>query len=563
MPAAPARLSHFFCTCALALLLTATAGISAQCVELEFVQINGCTSHPNPSGSVVRVETEYLIFRTRGEAVPVAELGVDFPFNGFGARNGDILPSGEGMGDAICRAGTPQITNLPGLADAIALGPTDVIPSNSFVVLFTSATTTNQEIAGLDFSSLPGLFNLPVYILQNACARSVGAFANNPPASGNNPERTVGVRAGCGTSSITYDTRSLTGEDGDYYSASSPTPTANSPDCTVPDLPFYDLCPVQNVAVVPDCTTGPEGSEYLVNLAAQLADEWPDATFYTGRTFDPAANPVTELRGIFGETVSLIAVQLDLATECVRISPIDLVFSYLRGAFVCEPIVDDFGLNRGLRTSIVDTVGTFDLLFMSSDTLLTAFENPGTEISFDTLPAGTYIGMAITEDSCFYEQCSITIDEPFSCPVLDTTLTFTFTGSAPQPNPITGGIFTSATPRDSLVLQTAAGCDSIVYTVAIFTDTFRLRNERLYLPTAFSPNGDGVNDVLRVGSGDDIQVARTRVHDRWGALVYEGTDGWDGMVKGERAPHGVYVLTVEAVTSAGRMIRKSGAVSLL
>ncbi|MFM7024336.1 MAG: gliding motility-associated C-terminal domain-containing protein [Flavobacteriales bacterium] len=64
-----------------------------------------------------------------------------------------------------------------------------------------------------------------------------------------------------------------------------------------------------------------------------------------------------------------------------------------------------------------------------------------------------------------------------------------------------------------------------------------------YLPNAFSPNGDGINDVFAV-QGESIYIMRLSIFNRWGELVFETTDpskGWDG----NGAPIGVYVVYYE------------------
>ncbi len=57
----------------------------------------------------------------------------------------------------------------------------------------------------------------------------------------------------------------------------------------------------------------------------------------------------------------------------------------------------------------------------------------------------------------------------------------------------------------------------------------------VYIPNAFTPNGDLVNDIFRP-QGNDFQRFKYQIFDRWGRLVYTGTDaddGWDGTVNGE------------------------------
>ena len=64
----------------------------------------------------------------------------------------------------------------------------------------------------------------------------------------------------------------------------------------------------------------------------------------------------------------------------------------------------------------------------------------------------------------------------------------------------------------------------------------------IFVPTAFTPNGDGENDVLYV-EGNSIDEVYFAVYSRWGQLVFETTDlsvGWDGTFKGEALPPDVF-----------------------
>jgi gliding motility-associated-like protein len=76
--------------------------------------------------------------------------------------------------------------------------------------------------------------------------------------------------------------------------------------------------------------------------------------------------------------------------------------------------------------------------------------------------------------------------------------------------------------------------------VAVFTD----KKEDSGLPTGFSPNGDGRNDVFGIlGSGKYSREFELRIWNRWGQEVYRSTDptmGWDGNFNGAQAQTGVY-----------------------
>lgn len=73
------------------------------------------------------------------------------------------------------------------------------------------------------------------------------------------------------------------------------------------------------------------------------------------------------------------------------------------------------------------------------------------------------------------------------------------------------------------------------------------------IPTAFTPNDDGNNDILSVLGRFDAKVNYFRVYDRWGEKVYENVDfdinqfdiGWDGTYRNQKMPPGEYVWLVE------------------
>jgi gliding motility-associated-like protein len=67
---------------------------------------------------------------------------------------------------------------------------------------------------------------------------------------------------------------------------------------------------------------------------------------------------------------------------------------------------------------------------------------------------------------------------------------------------------------------------------------------KLYVPSAFTPNNDGLNDVFRATYGENIIDFKLQVYNRWGQIVFESRDvrnGWNGKIKGFDQPGGVYV----------------------
>jgi gliding motility-associated-like protein len=105
---------------------------------------------------------------------------------------------------------------------------------------------------------------------------------------------------------------------------------------------------------------------------------------------------------------------------------------------------------------------------------------------------------------------------------------------------------TTASPltTTTYIVTTVNGLNCIPADTVTITVTHDLR---LLVPSAFSPNGDGQNDVFRARS-KGVAYARMQVFNRLGNLVYDSQDitkGWDGTYKGERQPFGAYVYVIQ------------------
>jgi gliding motility-associated-like protein len=89
--------------------------------------------------------------------------------------------------------------------------------------------------------------------------------------------------------------------------------------------------------------------------------------------------------------------------------------------------------------------------------------------------------------------------------------------------------------------------------------------KEVFVPNAFSPNGDGKNDVLLV-YGNIIQTLDFKVFDQWGNLVFQTNDknkGWDGSVNGKQQPVGVYVFALNAVLQDNTIVNQKGSINLI
>ncbi len=211
-------------------LLTSTV-VQAQCLTPELALINACVEHPNPNGSGTTVEAELIVLRNGLGPIAVNELGFDVPNNNFGADNNDV--GVDVSGNAFtCGFRAPAIAALPGCANVIPLGPGDTIPASAVVVFFTTGTTTTADLSAEDFANICQGTD-PVYVLQNACERTSGAFANGPGTG--NPLRTISVISPCGSLDFSYDTQLLDPDPGTYFLIGSS--TYGNDNCDLPSLP--------------------------------------------------------------------------------------------------------------------------------------------------------------------------------------------------------------------------------------------------------------------------------------------------------------------------------------
>ncbi|MEO6132993.1 MAG: gliding motility-associated C-terminal domain-containing protein, partial [Saprospiraceae bacterium] len=119
----------------------------------------------------------------------------------------------------------------------------------------------------------------------------------------------------------------------------------------------------------------------------------------------------------------------------------------------------------------------------------------------------------------------------------------------------------------------------ITYTVTVTNDhgctgvasiTIRVANppcndKDIFLPTGFTPNNDGVNDVLFVRS-NFISTLDLHIYNRWGQEVFKTNDktiGWDGRFKGERLSPDVFGYFMNITCPNGRTFFKKGNITLL
>jgi gliding motility-associated-like protein len=87
----------------------------------------------------------------------------------------------------------------------------------------------------------------------------------------------------------------------------------------------------------------------------------------------------------------------------------------------------------------------------------------------------------------------------------------------------------------------------------------------------FTPDGDGVNDILMVRGSGINTVKSFRIFNRWGEVVFEKANfspndksqGWDGTARGVKAPTDVYIYTCEVTCENGNSFVYKGNVAII
>jgi gliding motility-associated-like protein len=119
----------------------------------------------------------------------------------------------------------------------------------------------------------------------------------------------------------------------------------------------------------------------------------------------------------------------------------------------------------------------------------------------------------------------------------------------------------SQTTTYTVTAYTAQGCSS-----SDQVTVFVYKGPDIYVPNAFSPNGDGRNDVFRAIPVGITQFESLSVFNRYGQKIFFTTNasfGWDGTWQGKKQGQGTYVWMVSGIDFRGQKIFKKGTVLLI
>jgi gliding motility-associated-like protein len=200
----------------------------------------------------------------------------------------------------------------------------------------------------------------------------------------------------------------------------------------------------------------------------------------------------------------------------------------------------------------------------------------------------TYTVIGSDQYGCFADTGMVTVDvEPLptiqTIPVLTIPAGNSVTLTAYGSSDVTHWSWSPAVHLScsNCASPTATPDSNMVYTATAYTqygcqasDTVKIElvchEENVVIPTAFTPNGDGINDLFYpLGKGAKI-IRSFLIYGRWGNLVFERhnislndmTNGWDGTAAGIAQPVGAYIYFLDIICDTGDEFTKKGTVML-
>lgn len=186
--------------------------------------------------------------------------------------------------------------------------------------------------------------------------------------------------------------------------------------------------------------------------------------------------------------------------------------------------------------------------------------------------AGIY--SLVTKDAVCKRTDSFTVTRNFTPTVtlgVDTTLCFNEELILNASHPLAEDYLWSNGSSDSTITVTAAGTYSVAVSnkCGVATDDITIAYtdcaDVIFVPNAFTPNDDQLNDVLKAKAFFQVQEFNFKIFDRWGKLIFTSSslsNGWDGKIKSQQAPPGMYTWVIQYKRS-NKVYNQKGTVLLI
>jgi gliding motility-associated-like protein len=440
-------------------------------------------------------------------------------------------------------------------------------------ITLTDPDTTNTTGTTCDAQQV-GVFT-NTYIAQNGCDSIVISTITFT-----DPDTTTTAGTTCDAQQVGVFTNTYTAQNG-CDSIVISTITLTTPDTT---HTTGTSCDVQQVGVFINTYTGQNGCDSVVIATITLTT--PITTNITGTTCDAQqvgvfTNTYTAQNGCDSTVIATITLTTPITTSIAGTT--------------CDP------QQVGMFTNTYTAQNGCDSTVISTITLTDADTSHVNSTSCDVLQTGVFTNTYMAQNGCdsvVIETITFATGDTMlialaSCMAEDTgTIITTFQSSNGCDSVVIAytqwlaheiRIFSAGTcvasDTGTIVQQfvNMNGCDSTIIIVTPLLPEaecdLNTSGREVFIPTAFSPNHDGINDAFYIMSDDDniSGIQWLRIYDRWGGLVMEKKEGqvndpgfgWDGTNEGELLNPGVFIWQVHLTYADGVEKRLFGDVTLI
>ncbi|MBK8566450.1 MAG: gliding motility-associated C-terminal domain-containing protein [Saprospiraceae bacterium] len=307
-----------------------------------------------------------------------------------------------------------------------------------------------------------------------------------------------------------------------------------------------------------------------------------DTVFIASQTCDPA------LAGVFNQTMTSSAGCDSTIVTTITLLSSDTVFI---ASQTCDPsltgvFTQNLTNSAGCDSTVVTSVALFqsDTVLIPSQTCDPALAGVFTQYLTNSAGCDSTIVTTVTlhhsdsvyviSQTCDPALVGTSIEILFNQFGCDSTVFSTVTL---LPTDTVLVAITTCEPGEVGVFQemltNGFGCDSLVlHTISLLPPDSCEPVLRVYAPNAFSPNGDGVNDLFQLYTNEFAQrIQSLQVYSRWGERVYEAYDlvpndpaaGWDGKFRAKPMDAGTFLFWAVMIDLEGRVTEVKGEVVLL
>lgn len=289
------------------------------------------------------------------------------------------------------------------------------------------------------------------------------------------------------------------------------------------------------------------------NITLEVTNEFgctDDTTLFSYITINPSPNA-----GL-STTDTMVCTTVPVVFDASSSNPINTITEYLWTFEGGNP--DSILSNTPDGVTVYDRPGTFDVTLMVTN-------NFGCT---DTVTVKDYIDAIPYPEASFYPDTTVLMMPDTTVQLINTSRYYDTwqwsygngDGSARERNPIAiypdSGDYTI-----TLIVENELGCqDTAVVKIKVY------EQETIFLPTAFTPDGDGLNETYSP-KGRGIKDYEFMVFDRWGQTLFRSKSikfGWDGTNRnGDPVPSGIYAYKLYVEWYTGRTYSTLGSVSLM